>query len=136
MRQSNADRVAAVAEAERQVAQAERELAAAHLSLDLETIDRLLHPDYVIVQPGGRIETKADILASYRAGGRRWDTAQVDQLNVQLYGETAIVTGRWRASGGNQGEPFDYAARFLSIWLREGDRWQNIAYQATDLEEP
>lgn len=126
------DDLAAVAAA---VAGAERRLAAAHLSLDLATIDGLLHPGYVIVQPGGRIETKADVLASYRAGGRHWDTAEVDQLDVRLHGDTAIVTGRWRASGENEGEPFNYAARFLSVWLKVNGRWRNIAYQATELDE-
>jgi ketosteroid isomerase-like protein len=124
------DDLAAVAAA---IAGAERELAAAHLSLELDTIDRLLHPDYVIVQPDGRIESKADVLASYRAGGRRWDTAEADELDVRLFGGTAIVTGRWQASGENQGEPFDYAARFLSVWFREDGRWRNIAYMATEL---
>jgi ketosteroid isomerase-like protein len=122
------DDLAAVAAA---IAEAERELAAAHLSLDLDTIERLLHPDYVIVQPGGRIESKAEVLASYRVGGRHWDTAEVDQLDVRLHGDTAIVTGRWRASGENNGEPFDYAARFLSVWVKESGRWRNIAYMAT-----
>jgi hypothetical protein len=40
------------------VAQAEQQLAAAHLQLDLETIEYLLHPDYVIIQPGGKVEYK------------------------------------------------------------------------------
>lgn len=78
------------------VAQAEGQLAAAHVQLDLETIEQLLHPDYVIVQPGGQIETKAEVLASYNSGTRRWDTAQVDQLDIRLYGDhTALVVGRW-----------------------------------------
>ena len=36
--------------------------------LYLETIERLLHPDYVIVQPGGRIERKAEALARTGSG--------------------------------------------------------------------
>ena len=38
------------------VAQAEGQLAEAHLQLDLKTIEHLLHPDYIIVQPGGNID--------------------------------------------------------------------------------
>lgn len=38
---------------------AEEALAAAHLTLDRATLDRLLHPDYIIVQPSGEIENKA-----------------------------------------------------------------------------
>ncbi len=112
---------------------AERQLATAHLTLDLETIDRLLHPDYLILQPDGRFETKADVLASYGSGERHWDTAEVDQLKVRLYGSAAIVTGRWQATGLNSGNPFDYGAHFISTWLYEDGRWQNIAYQSSEI---
>ena len=114
------------------VKKAEQELAQAHRILDLETIERLLHPDYVIVQPGGRIETKAEVLASYRSG----DRAEGDHLDIRLHGNTAIVTGRWQASGENEGEPFDYAACFLSVWLRESGHLQYVAYQSTEVNDP
>ena len=115
------------------IAQAERQLAEAHLALDLKTIEALLHSDYAIIQPGGKVETKADVLNSYKTDTRRWDVARVDQLNVRLYGNTAVVIGRWRASGEHGGDPFDYAARFLSVWVRQDGTWQNVGYQATEL---
>lgn len=118
------------------IAQAERAIAEAHLTLDLDVIDRLIHADYVIVQPGGATETKADVLASYRTGTRHWDKAEVDQLDIRVHGDTAVVVGRWRASGHNGGEAFDYQARFLSAWTRLDGRWQNIAYQSTEIPAP
>ena len=115
------------------VAQAERALAEAHLGPDMDLIDRLLHRDYVIIQPGGDTENKAGMLASIRNGTRHWDEASVDQLDIRLYDGTAVVTGRWSASGRNGAEPFDYRARFLSVWVREDDRWQNVAYQSAEI---
>ena len=115
------------------IAEAEIRLAEAHLTLDLSTIDRLLHPGYVIVQPGGKIETKSDVLASYKSGSRHWNSAQSDQLDIKVFGDTGIVTGRWRASGQHGEQEFDYAARFLSVWIKTDGRWQNIAYQSTEI---
>lgn len=116
------------------VIQAEQALAAAHLTLDIATIDRLLHPAYVIVQPGGVQETKAQTLASLQSDNRHWDVAESDELAVSLYGDTAVVTGRWRGRGYNGASPFDYCARFLSIWVCEGGEWRNVAYMASALE--
>lgn len=110
---------------------AEQALAAAHLTLDLETIDRLLHPDYLIVQPGGVIENKAQTLASFRTGDRHWELAESDEMTVQMHGDTAIVTGRWRGRGRNGASHFDYQARFLSTWVCEAGEWRNVAYMAT-----
>ena len=117
------------------VSQAEQQLAAAHLAQDFDTIDYLLHPDYVIVQPGGQLETKSDFLVSFREGNRYWEEAQVDQLDIRLQSDAAIVIGRWQASGRQGSERFDYMARFLSIWVKADGRWQNIAYQSTEIKE-
>ncbi|WP_447639639.1 nuclear transport factor 2 family protein [Pandoraea norimbergensis] len=114
---------------------AEHALARAHLDLTagLDVIESLLHPDYVIIQPGGVMETKADVLASYRTGTRHWDTAQVDQLRSTQYGETIIVVGRWCASGHHGATWFDYQARFVSVWIKTVRGWQNITYQSTEI---
>lgn len=115
------------------VIQAEQRLAAAHITLDIATIDRLLHPDYRIIQLGGLQETKAQTLASLQRDNRHWDLAESDEMDVRLYGDTAVVTGRWRGRGRNGAKAFDYRARFLSIWVREGDEWRNVAYMATEI---
>jgi len=118
------------------IAKAENQLTEAHLNLDIKTIERLLHPDYIIIQPGGVVETKAEVLNSYHTGKRHWDTAQVDELDIRLYGDTAIVVGRWQASGQHDAVQFDYSARLLSIWVRLDGSWQNTAYQSTKIKSP
>lgn len=116
-----------------QVKAAEAQLADAHVRLDIDLIDSLLHPDYVIVQPDGMVETKRQVLASYRSGTRHWDSAKSDQLDVRVYGNMAIVIGRWQAKGRNGSVDFDYAARFLSVWIKQGGRWLNLSSQSTEI---
>jgi ketosteroid isomerase-like protein len=115
------------------VIQAEQELAEAHRNLNLAVFERLLHPDYALIQPGGRIEGKAETIASLQTGGRHWEIARSDQLDVRLYGDTAVVIGRWRGKGRNGDQSFDYTARFLSVWVREHGRWRNVTAQSTEL---
>ena len=119
-----------------EVTGAEIELSEAHLNLDLDVFNRLLHPDYVIIQPGGVIEGKAETMASLRAGGRLWEIARSDEMDVCIYGDTAVVIGRWRGKGQNAGELFDYSARFLSVWVREDSQWRNVAAQSTPIDKP
>jgi uncharacterized protein (TIGR02246 family) len=110
---------------------AEREWVRAHQELDLQAIDRLMGDDYHIVQSDGRVAGKAEALASYQSGTRDWETAESDEYHVRVYGDTAIVLGRWRARGSNNGEAFDYAARFTSVYVRRDGRWQIVADQST-----
>jgi ketosteroid isomerase-like protein len=116
------------------VIEAEQRLAAAHLTLDLAVIADLLHQDYVIVQPGGRFETREDILASYASGARHWQQAEVSQLQVKIYGNTARVLGIWKAVGTNEGTQFNYRARFISIWIKQNDEWKNVSYASAEIE--
>jgi len=116
-----------------QVRTAEEQLAAAHVRMDVDLIDELLHPDYIIIQPGGIVESKAQVLDSYRSGTRLWELAQSDQMEIRLYGELAVVVGRWQAKGRNGDIDFDYAARFLSVWVRQAGRWMNLTSQSTEI---
>ena len=120
-------------EDEELIAQAERELAQAHLNMDFEKIDDLLHSDYTILQPDGAIQNKETVLASYQQGLRQWDSAKAGNLDVSISGNLALVSGVWTASGQNGQTPFDYSTRFLSMWRKEEGQWQNIAYQSIQI---
>ena len=113
---------------------AEHAIAAAHLTLDTGVIEALYHPDFAIALPEGGYETRADVISSWQSGERFWSAASVDQLDVRLAGDTAVVFGRWRATGNNRGQAFDYAARFTSVWTRVGADWRNLAYHATEID--
>ena len=120
---------------ESEIIHAERLLAKAHQTMDLDVIESLLHNDYIVVQPGGELESKEDILRSFKSGKRYWDKAEVNELEVKIYGPIARVIGIWSASGMNNEEHFNYQARFISIWLREDNKWQNISYSSSEIKD-
>jgi hypothetical protein len=57
----------------------EKAWTAAHLALDLDTIEDLLSGQYRQIQADGSLIDKDELLASYRSGKRRWDIAESDQ---------------------------------------------------------
>ncbi|MCH7663227.1 MAG: nuclear transport factor 2 family protein [Chloroflexi bacterium] len=54
-------------------------------------------------------------------------------LNINVYGQTAVVVGRWRAKGVNEGVPFDYAARYVSVWVKNAGAWRIVSDQSTEI---
>jgi ketosteroid isomerase-like protein len=116
------------------IAGLEQALAEAHKNLDTASIARLLHPDYVNLRNDGSRETRAEFLTSLDSGGRIWRTAQSDNLQVKVFGNCAVVTGRWRGVGTNRGKNFDYSASYLSIWVQSDGSWRNVAYSAHDIQ--
>ena len=117
----------------REVLQAERAWVEAHRRLDIATLDRLMAEEYKHIRADGVVVGKAADLASYQTGDRYWEHAESDEYDIQLYGQTAVLIGRWRARGVNAGEGFDYAARFISVYVKRGGRWQMVAAQSTPL---
>lgn len=105
----------------------------AHLRGDVETLEAIMAFDYLKIQSDGSLSDKKTTLASYQPDRRAWDVARGDEYNVRIYGDTAVVIGRWTARGNNDGQPFDYAARFLSIYVRRDGSWQMVAEQSTEI---
>ena len=116
-----------------EVLQVEQAWVEAHRQLDVATLERLMADDYFVIRSDGSVAGKEEDLVSYGAGDRHWEYAEGDQYDVRIYGQTAVLTGRWRARGVNAGQPFDYVARFLSVYVKRDDRWQMVAAQSTPI---
>lgn len=115
------------------VLNAESRWAKAHLETDVETIDELMHEDYTIIKPDGSIWDRETALASYIPGKRDWDEASSSDHMVNIYGNTAIVIGIWKAKGVNNGTSFDYMARSTSLWVKEKGKLRIVSDQSTDI---
>jgi ketosteroid isomerase-like protein len=107
----------------------------AHRITDKAAIERLMHPNYTIINPQGCVVRREEALASYVPGQRQWDFAESTEHEVSIYSDTAVVIGRWRSRGVNNGEAFDYAARYVSVWVKEDGRWQMVSDQSTPIRE-
>lgn len=99
----------------------------AHRNLDLDTLEHILSDQYRQLQADGKVIGKQDLLVSYRTGLRNWEIAESDQYEIRMLGETALLIGRWRGKGQNQGEKFDYSARFLAVYQLEAGEWKLIS---------
>jgi ketosteroid isomerase-like protein len=116
-----------------EVIETEQRWVQAHRELDVDTLDEIMADEFLSVQSNGSLRDKAGELRSYRSGKRHWDFAESDQHRLQIYGDTAVLVGRWRARGINNGEVFDYAARFISVYARKPEGWKMVSAQSTPI---
>lgn len=117
-----------------EVLDVERAWVAAHRSLDLEVLTRILSDEYRQIQSDGNVIGKDELLNSYRSGLRRWDIAESDQYEVRLFGDIALLIGRWRGVGENNGEGFNYTTRFLAVYRREASEWKLVSDVSIPIE--
>lgn len=115
----------------REIIEMERETKEASLRRDADFPQRTLAEDYVAITPLGQVTTKKDALSARKSGQLRYDTIDVSDMVVRLYGDTAVVTARADVKGHQLGEDFSGPYRYTRVWVRRSGRWQTVSYQAT-----
>lgn len=115
----------------REIVEMERQAKEASLRRDAEFPQRTLADDYVAITPLGQVTTKREAVSARKSGQLRYDTIDVSDMVVRLYGDTAIVTARADVKGHQLGEDFSGPYRYTRVWVRRAGHWQAVSYQAT-----
>lgn len=115
----------------REILDLERQSKDAAVHRDPEFSQRTLADDYVAITPLGQVITKGDTVAARKSGQLRYDSIEINDVVVRVYGNTAIVTARANVKGTDLGEEFNGAYRFTRVWVRRNGRWLAASYQAT-----
>ena len=97
---------------------------------DRAFIERVLAPEWSVTQADGSQLTRETVLGTF-FDAVFFDSNVVDDVTVQLFGDTAIVRGRTIASGKFNGAPFTARIRFTDVFLKRNGRWQAIASHAS-----
>jgi ketosteroid isomerase-like protein len=80
--------------AENQVRQIESDWGDAFERRDMAALDRLMADEYVLTDPLGHVRNKTETLAAIKTNEVDFESAQSDDVNVTIYDDTAVVTGR------------------------------------------
>jgi ketosteroid isomerase-like protein len=115
----------------RQIVDLERQAKEASLHRDAEFSQRNLADDYVGITPLGQVATKQDVLSARKSGQLRYETIDITEMVVRVYGDTAIVTARADVKGHQLGEDFSGLYRFTRVWIRRAGHWEIANYQQT-----
>ena len=115
----------------RQIVDMERQAKEASLRRDADFSLRTLAEDYVAITPLGQVTTKQETISARRSGQLRYESMNITDMVVRLYGDTAVVTARADVKGHQLGEDFSGPYRYTRIWVRRNGRWQTVSYQAT-----
>jgi ketosteroid isomerase-like protein len=102
----------------------------AQVKKDRATLERLWGEDYLYTHSNGSVMNKAQDIADTMSGEMTWTAAQLDNLQVKLYGDVGIVTGRLTM----QGAAKQYASgprRFTDIFVKRKGQWQLVGGQTT-----
>lgn len=99
---------------------------------DLKGLDTLFDRNFVYVDFDGKIMTKAEFLMHVRA--ERPQLVTTESMTVQLFQNTAIVLGTYKAREDGQGRPRIQFGRFIDAWVYRDSQWVCVSAQATPVQ--
>ncbi len=129
-------------DAKREIAALEAQLNAAIVMADQQFFDRVFADDFTHTNHAGVFRTKAQWMANHKFGAEQpakstYDTFDVDDLSVRVYGNTAVVTGRSTPRGrDSKGGAITGRYRFIRVWVKRQGHWQVVAFQGTRVAPP
>ncbi|MGC2238050.1 MAG: nuclear transport factor 2 family protein [Pyrinomonadaceae bacterium] len=117
---------------ELEIRELERQLIEAILRRDSEFLERILADEATIITPfgdfvGKKMMTKFDENLVN-------ESIVTDEIEVKVYENTAVVTGRATLKSHYQEQDLSGRYRFTRIYFKK-ESWQIIAYQATRIVE-
>jgi ketosteroid isomerase-like protein len=98
---------------------------------DVAALDRMTSDDYTFITLRGELRTKSDILRGFSSGSFKYESRQISNLNVRVYGDTAVVTGRSIQKGVENGKDYSGAYWFTRVYVKQKGRWVTVALQTT-----
>jgi hypothetical protein len=109
----------------------QHQLARAVVAGDREGWSKFIDPEWRVTHVDGSVLTKAQVLEMVfgQKPGPVIENA-VDEIDVRLFGDAAVVTGRTTAQSR---EGLRVVLRFTDFVVRRNGRWQVVGSQATTL---
>lgn len=124
--------------AEQQVRQASDEEVQAFLRKDPVAMARLWSDDLVVTNPLNKLVNKQDILGMVQSGFLVITSYDRRIEYVRVYGDTVILAGSetvvWGGKMPMAGKTQEL--RFTAIWMKQHDRWQEVARHANIVPQP
>jgi ketosteroid isomerase-like protein len=102
---------------------------------DVGALDRLTSDDYTFITLRGEMRTKAEILKGFASGTFHYESREISDLKVRVYGDTAIVTGRSVQKGMENGKDYSGGYWLTRVYLKQKGRWLTVALQTTLIQQ-
>ena len=112
----------------------EKETAHAMALNNSSFFQRVYNDDYVGVAPTGEIMDRSALVASIQRSTAQYSSFIATNINVRIYGPTAVVTCTWSTRGVQDGRSFSKQYRVIHVYLNNSTGgWKVVAGQQTML---
>jgi ketosteroid isomerase-like protein len=106
---------------------------AAAVKGDVATLGQIFADTFISTSTEGVVRTKADMINEIKSGEVKYESSKVEDLKVWVYGNAAVVNGKWSGKVIEQGKPVESAERFTDMFIKQGGQWRCVAAHASPI---
>jgi ketosteroid isomerase-like protein len=102
---------------------------------DRAAIEKNMADDFRQIDGYGNVETRQSFVDGLVSDELEIDPYTVEDFDVRLYGDVALLSGRTRMTGRYDGKPFTSHYRYIDIYVRKDGAWKIVSVQITKIPE-
>ena len=91
--------------------------------------------DFRSIDGAGTVETRPVFVDGLMDPKLTIDPYTVEDFDVRVLGDTALLCGRTRMTGRYDGKPFTSHYRYIDIYVKRGGAWKIVSVQITRLAQ-
>ncbi len=102
---------------------------------DSSALDALVSSRFVNTEWDGDVSDKQRFLADIKDPLFKPTLANIQDVKMNFFGETAVITGVYHTQGTYRGKPYDHVGRFTDTWVFDLGKWQCVASHTSLLKK-
>jgi len=99
----------------------------AQVNRDSAALNALVGSRFVNTEWDGEVSDKQRFLADIKDPRFKPALATIQDVKMNFFGDTAVVTGMYHTGGTYQGKSYDHFGRFTDTWIFDNGQWQCVA---------
>ena len=104
------------------------------LSHDLDGLSSIYADDYMLVRPDGSVLSKQDVLRDLREGGLMFNSIELSDVKVRVYGTTALLTAKSWTVTSRVGKETRARSQFVAVYVADGNHLRLAHFQSVRLD--
>ena len=120
-------------ETKEKIRDVQNEFDKAELHADTKKLDQVLTDDFLSIGPRGFVLNKEQWINRHKQF--RYEQLDTSEMNIRLYGDTAIVTDIQKNKATFNNEPVSLSVRVSQVWIHENSQWKLVSIQFSPMAE-
>lgn len=99
----------------------------AQVSRDAKAVANMIGDRFINTEYDGEVSNRGKFLADFADPQFKPSLMNIDNVKVEMYPNTAIVTGNYHVKGLYASKPYEHYGRFTDTWVLEDGKWLCVA---------